>query len=270
MAAYLWSSPGKKVIVMFMSQRRNEVLRFIKEREAIGVNELIASFDVSPATLRKDLTFLAEQGLIVRARGEVRVATKPMITPFESRSIIQQQGKMAIARAAAALIEENDSIILDSGTTTNEIAKLIGNRADLTVLTNSLPAAFILADSACSVLIAGGILFKQNISTQGPETEEYVSRVEMNKLFVSASGVRSTVGLAASTPYEESLKRRLIQSAKTVYAVLDQSKFTKSSIYLFADFSEIDYIITDKAITDPELIERFRAAEVQVIVAEGE
>lgn len=255
---------------MFISQRRNEILKMIRARDSIGVNELIDSFDVSPATLRKDLTYLAEQGVIVRARGEVHAATlKSAITPFESRSGIQQQGKMAIARAAAALIEENDSIILDSGTTTNEIAKLIVGRSDLTILTNSLPAAFILSDSSCSVLLAGGILFKQNVSTQGPETEEYISRVEMNKVFISASGVRSTVGLAASTPFEESLKRRLIQSGKTVYAVLDHTKFTKSSIYLFANFDEIDYIITDREITDPAFVERFQAADVQVIVADG-
>ncbi|MCD8349972.1 MAG: DeoR/GlpR family DNA-binding transcription regulator [Planctomycetaceae bacterium] len=250
-----------------MSTRRSEVLKMIRARDSIGVNELIDSFDVSPATLRKDLTYLAEQGLIVRSRGEVHVASKSTVTPFESRSVIEQQGKMAIARAAAALIEDNDSIILDSGTTTNEIAKLLVNRSDVTVLTNSLPAAFILVDSNCSVLLAGGILFKQNVSTQGPEAEEYISRVEMNKVFIAASGVRSTIGLAASSPFEESLKRRLIQSAKTVYAVLDHTKFSKSSIYLFADFDDIDYIITDREITDPAFIERFEEANVQVIVA---
>lgn len=251
-----------------MNKRQSELLQIIKDHGTISVNDLVPRFTVSPATLRKDLTFLQDMGLVVRSRGEVHISEKSAITPFESRQNLNSEFKAAIARVAAQQIEEGDTIILDSGSTTAEIARLLVNRNNLSVITNSLPVALTLANTRVEVYLAGGVLLRQNISTQGPEAENYFNRIEVNKAFISASGVLRDVGLAASTPFEETVKRSMIHAAKTVYAVLDSTKFNRGSLNLFAGFEEIDTIITNAPIENPSLRERFAQLKLTCLVAE--
>lgn len=259
---------------MFATKRRSEMLRIIRERQTMSVTELISMFDESAATIRKDLTYMAENGLVTRTRGEVHIkhteaAAAPHVTPFDMRSAMYKSEKRAIAKEAIKYIQNVDSILLDSGSSTYELAGLIAqHRCDLTIVTNSLPAAQLLSTSQNSVFLAGGMIFSQNSSTQGPETEQYISKIEADKAFIGATGAKGHGGLYASSPYEESLKRRLIKSAHTVYALVDHSKFNKTSMYLFADYKDIDYIITDKPVADEELRKRIEDAGTKIIVAE--
>ena len=207
--------------------------------------------------------------MVVRTYGEVRLAmqTNP-ITPFEARSCLHQEAKRAIAREAAKQIEEGDSIILDSGTTTIEIAKLLVNRSNLNVFTNSLPIATTFSNSAVSVNLLGGMLLGRNLSVLGPEAEEYLSRIEVNKAFISAPGTRVNYGLVTSHPLEASIKKSMVIAAKTVYAVLDSSKLDLPSIYPFAPFSDLHFLITEKPVVNPTISAALAAAGVTVLEAE--
>lgn len=258
---------------MFATKRRSEILRIIKERQTISVTELISMFEESAATIRKDLTYMAENGLVTRTRGEVHInaeaVTTPNVTPFDIRSAMYKSEKRSIAKEALKHIQNAESIILDSGSSTYKLASLIcQHRCDITVVTNSLPAAQILSTSPNSVFLAGGMIFSQNNSTQGPETEQYIAKIETDKAFIGVTGAKGHGGLYASSPYEESLKRRIIKSTHTVYALIDHSKFNKTSMYLFADYKDIDYIITDEPITDEDLLKRIEDAGTKIIVAE--
>ena len=134
-----------------INKRQSEILQIIKDHSSMNVKDIIPLFDVSAATIRKDLAILEKASLILRTRGEVHMPEKTDLTPFESRSYINKNAKSIIARKAVAMIEDGDAIILDSGTTTLEIANLLENRRNITVLTNSLPIAYALSNSQLSV-----------------------------------------------------------------------------------------------------------------------
>lgn len=233
----------------------------------MNVKDILPLFDVSAATIRKDLAILERASLILRTRGEVHLPAKTDLTPFESRSYINRDAKIRIAKKAVEMIDDGDVIILDSGTTTLEIAELLKNNRSITVLTNSIPIAHTLSNSQVAVTVVGGMLFGRNISTQGPDAEHYFSQVEVNKVFLGASGTRSDVGLTSLTPLEASIKRCMMRSAQKVFAVFDSTKFNCCGINLFADFSELDYIITDAPITDQALNHRLDKLKLECIVA---
>ena len=252
-----------------INKRQSEIYQLIKTHSNMSVKDLLPHFPVSAATVRKDLTILEESGLVIRTHGEVHLAPHGNpITPFEARSSLHNEAKLAIARAAAREIRDGESVILDSGTTTAEIAKLLADRKNLTVITNSLPVATALSSSQVSVLIVGGIFLGTNLSIQGPEAEQYFRRIEADRAFLSSTGVRRSIGLVSSNPLEASIKKSMIGAARKTYAVLDSSKFHISSVNLFADFSDISAIITEKPVEDAETRARLLELGVECILAE--
>jgi len=252
-----------------LNKRQSELYQIIKNHGSMDVRSLISMFDVSAATIRKDLALLEQSQLIFRTHGEVHLAAQNRhMLPLEIRSNLRADAKKAIARAAAKEIHEGDSIILDSGSTTLEIAKLVKDYSHLTVITNSLPIALELSDSSVQVTIVGGLFLGKNLSIQGPEAEKYLSRIEVDKAFIGASGIRKDIGLATSNSLEGCIKHVMIEAARKTYAVLDSVKFDTSSVELFADFSEIDCIITEKTLQNPLQKERIGQLGIQVIVAD--
>ncbi|MDI9430037.1 MAG: DeoR/GlpR family DNA-binding transcription regulator [Spirochaetota bacterium] len=249
-----------------LNSRQNTIFRCIEEHGSIPLRDLFARFDVSEATIRRDLALMEEEQLIMRRRGEAYVLKKSLESAFVQREHRNAIAKQRIARVAASFIQEHDTIILDAGTTTLEIAKLLVERSNLTVLTNSLPVANTLAHTNVSLLLAGGHLFSQNMSTQGPDAEAFFKKVEVNKSFIGASGVRSSIGLETLNPYEAEIKRLMVQSAKQVWAVIDAEKFDTAGINVFCTFDELDYIITDQAIRDETVRAKLKEHHVQVLV----
>ena len=246
------------------------MLAYIGQQGATSIQGLFDRFDASEATIRRDLVLLERQHLIIRRRGEVYIRKETQQSPFDLRSKLNQEAKVHIARIAAAQIQEHDTIILDAGTTTLEIAKLITGHRNLTVLTNSLPVANILANTSVSLSLAGGHLFSQNMSTQGPEAEAFFRKVEVSKAFIGASGVRRLIGLETLNPFEAQIKKLMIASARTVFAVLDATKFSTAGINVFCEFQELDTIITDQSIPDEELVHLLDRHQVSVITAHKE
>ncbi len=249
-----------------LNSRQSTIFRCIEEHGSISLRDLFSRFDASEATIRRDLALLEERELIMRRRGEAYVLKKSLESAFVQREHRNQLSKQRIARLAASHIQEHDTIILDAGTTTLEIAKLLVERSNLTVLTNSLPVANTLAHTNVSLLLAGGHLFSQNMSTQGPEAEAFFKKVEVNKSFIGASGVRASIGLETLNPYEAEIKRLMVQSAKQVWAVIDASKFDTAGINVFCTFGELDYIVTDQAIADVAIAQRLKEQNVRVLV----
>ncbi|ADK81796.1 DeoR/GlpR family DNA-binding transcription regulator [Sediminispirochaeta smaragdinae] len=251
-----------------ISKRQNEILQIIKKNASINVKDLFPLYPVSSATIRKDLSILEEANLIIRKRGEAHIVDSNTLTPFELRSRINHEIKVEIAKCAVNFINDGDSIILDSGTTTLEIARLLSNKNSITVLTNSLPVATVLANTQVSVSLSGGMLFSQNMSTQGPDAEAFFSRVKVDKAFIAASGVRLNEGLAALSPFEAHLKRFMIKAANEVFGVFDSTKFDAAGINLFAGYGDIDYVITDKTHLPEMALEKFERDGLSYILAD--
>ena len=252
-----------------INKRQSEIFQLIKEHENMDVRDILPHFQVSAPTIRKDLNILEDAGMIVRTHGAVRLVSHPaQMAPFEARSCLHKDAKEIIAQIAADQIHDGDSILLDSGTTTTELAKLLVDRENLTIFTNSLPITMLFSRSQVSVNLLGGIFLGRNFSVQGPEAEDYLRRIEVDKAFVCSSGVRPGYGLVNSQPLEASLKKCMVRSGRTIYALLDSSKFEKSSVYPFARFSDLDYIITEKPIENEALLSSIETAGVELLVAD--
>jgi DeoR/GlpR family transcriptional regulator of sugar metabolism len=253
-----------------MNKRQNKLLEIIRGKSSAYVNDLIPLFDVSAATIRKDLSMLEEMRLVQRTHGEVHINSNSDVTPIEHRSIQNIQAKLAIAKKAVSLISNDNSIILDSGTTTIEIARLLVSFIGITVITNSLPIAMVLANSKVNVLMPGGILLGENLSTQGPETERYFNGLEADIAFIAASGVRPNTGFASQNPLECSVKQSMLKAARHTCVVVDTSKFTKSGVHLFAKFEEFDTVITETTVQEAALEKLAREKKVEWLIAENE
>lgn len=250
------------------NKRQAALLDIIRAKSSVYVNDLIAQFDVSAATIRKDLTALEDMQLVQRTHGEVHILPNSDVTPIEHRSVQNIEAKQIIARLAASMIEEGASVILDSGSTTCEIARLLTGMNSLTVITNSLPVATILANSRVVVLMPGGMLLGENLSTQGPDAERYYKNLEVDIAFLAASGVRPHIGLASQNPMEYSVKQAMMRAGRHVCAVVDSSKFEKSGVHLFARFEEFDTVITEKHVEGTVLEQLASEGKVQWLFPE--
>nr|WP_319473981.1 DeoR/GlpR family DNA-binding transcription regulator [uncultured Sphaerochaeta sp.] len=249
-----------------LNTRQKSLLSLIQNQGAVSVQALFNEIEASEATIRRDLIHLENHHLIVRRRGEVFAVKKSLESAFQQREHLNKEAKQIIAHIAANQIQEHDTIILDAGTTTLEIARLLTNYHDLTILTNSLPIANIIAPSRLSLSLAGGHLFSQNMSTQGPDAEEFFKKVEVGKSFIGASGIRRLVGLETLNPFEAEIKKLMVDAAKKVYGVVDSSKFDTAGINVFCNFSDLDFLITDKPIRDEETLALLKRQGVEVLL----
>ena len=255
--------------MIYRSSRRNQLLELIITKQIISVNELLEKFNVSPATIRKDLSFLEESGLITRTRGEVHAIQSLPYPTIDLRKGHHFEEKEAIAREAIKFINDGDTIILDSGSTTAEIAKLLGDFSGLTIVTHSLEICYILRPFNITAILAGGIFNRDTMTVIGPQTEHFFSGIEANKMFLSASGVRNNNGLTVSSPYEYAVKKMAVNAAKEIYAVLDSSKFSNACINQIAEFKDIDVLITDDKLDNEDAINSLKENNVKLILVDA-
>jgi DeoR family fructose operon transcriptional repressor len=255
---------------LFVEERQAQILEYIEEHRKATVAQLCQHFGVSSATIRNDLRDLEGSRLILRTHGGAMVKTK---TGFELDSSQKQvrnlEAKRKIAQAAARLIEDGDTVLLDTGTTALELARLLPGKRNLTVVTNDLEIARLLEEGdSLQVVVMGGILRKGFHCTvsYGASERQALEGLSVDKAFM---GVNSfTLKRGASTPdiRHAETKKVMIAIATSVILLCDSSKFGRTSFVQFARPEEIDAVITDGL---PEA-ERLKLEEhgIQVIVAE--
>ena len=255
---------------LFVEERQAKILEFIEEHRKATVAQLCEHFRVSSATIRNDLRDLEQASQIIRTHGGAMVKTKTGFELDSSQKQIQNlEAKKKIARAALRQIEDGDTVILDTGTTALELARLLGHRSDITVVTNDLEIARLLEpNSSLQVVVMGGILrrgFHCTVS-YGSSEKTALEGLSVDKAFM---GVNSfTLKRGASTPdiRHAETKKGMIAIATTVILLCDSSKFGRTSFVQFARSEEIDLIITDGL---PEAEQRkLEQNGIQVIVAE--
>lgn len=249
---------------MHIEQRRQAILQLIMEHSPISVNELLNRMKESPATIRRDLVFLEQNGIIARTRGYARYIEPEIVHKVEI-----SKEEQAIARKAAELVEEGDTILLDSGTITLALAQQLVRCKNLTVLTNSLPVANTLSNANVTVHMTGGYLIGREEALVGPEAEAYIRRMAIPKLFLSTTGIRGTEGLACVTPFQANIKRAFIQASNQVILLADTPRFQTDALRIFATFGEIDCLVTSAPIADHALARHLDSCGVAVMVASG-
>jgi DeoR family transcriptional regulator of aga operon len=232
--------------------RRNEIVRLVNTNGRAKVEELSRHFSVSTVTIRNDLNYLEERGLIHRAYGGALTRKEVAFDPtLIEKAKLHAEEKKRIGARAASRIFDGDSIILDSGTTTIEIAKAIKDRKDLTVMTNAINIASELAGlSGVTVMLTGGTLREKSFSLVGPHAESALKAFYFDKLFLGVDGLDAESGLTTPNQLEAQLNRVMIEVSRETVAVVDSSKFGRRSLSLIAPLDRISCIITDSGIPD--------------------
>ena len=246
--------PMKHVSVL-NEERRRAIVDFVNQNGRALVRELARKFGSSEITIRRDLEQLHERGQIYRTHG----GALPIRAGSESdrdltqRELQHPREKLKIAAAAARMIKEGQSIILDSGSTTTAVARVLRDFKQLTVITNAINIAGELAGSRVDVILTGGMLRKNSYSLVGPIAEESLRRLKADVLFLGVDGFDTSSGVSTPNLLEAQLNRLMVSIAARVVAVCDSSKFGRSSLSSIVPISDIHGVITDKQIPRPDL-----------------
>ena len=243
--------------------RRKQILEIVMAEDSIRVSDLIDRVDGSAATVRRDLTFLEQNGYILRKHGFVKYVQPEMVQSIEfSPEMIE------IAKAAAKLVEEGDTIMLDSGFSTLALAYQLISMNNLTVITNSIPiAALFNSVEHIQTYVTGGFLRVRENALVGTDAVESIEKMHAGKVFLSTTGVRETSGLTCVSAFQEDVKRAYVNAADHVILLATDQKLGKDAVRVFATFEQIDTIITNKPVASKVLAQTLEKCNVEVIVA---
>ena len=253
---------------MLPSQRHKIIIDTLTQEPFADVDTLVRKLGASPATVRRDLQELAEQGVIARSRGGASLAVYGVghEPPYTNRVNVHAAEKRAIAQLASALVHDGDVIVLDVGTTTLELAKALRRRRNITVFTASLPITLALASSHASTVLVGGALRKQELSTTGPLAAQIINQFHFDKFFLGAAGVSATAGCTDFSIDDVEIKKTFLARAKQVIALVDHTKLGHISFATICPLSSISHLITD-ASADPDQVEALQQAGLDVLLA---
>ena len=249
------------------AERRSKILQILDDVGQVNVNSLSSDMNVSEVTIRNDLDKLEKSKLLIRAHGGAFKTNNIPLTVTEKKRI-NLDAKRLIGKKALELIEEDDSIILDSGTTTFEIASRVGSFKKLTVISNALDIISNLAQyENVQVLVPGGFLREFSMSLVGPMAERNFRQLNCKKLFLGIDGVKSNAGVFTHHIEEAYLNQIMIDIAEEVIIVADSSKFLKSGLAFIEGFHKINKFITDANIKQ-ESVTMLEKNNVEVIIAD--
>jgi len=254
---------------MLSNQRRDKILDLLKEDGSAKVIELARIFKVTEVTIRQDLEKLDKEGLVVREHGGVYLKTvEDQVRNF---ALINQENlreKEIIAQTCLDFINPGDVIILDSGSTTTEIAKKIKDISGLTVITNALNIALMLgANPNIHVVMTGGEFKPPTLSLTGQKAADFFKGLNVQKLFLATAGISLKSGLTYPSISDLVVKKAMIDAADITYLVADSSKIGKNAFASLGALSLIDYIITDEGIQEKHK-QVFKDNEIELIIAE--
>jgi DeoR family transcriptional regulator of aga operon len=247
--------------------RRMYILKKIEQENKVNVTELSQQFLVSEVTIRKDLRYLEKKNILIRSRGgamkQSLINTDLSIYDRRKQNI---KLKEAIGTAAARLISNGETILLDTGTTIMELAKRLPKKIELTVITNSVDITFRLAEYPnIRIIMPGGILRRNSLALVGEQAAESLRNYYCDKYFLSADGIDIQSGIMTMNIEEASLAKLNIKNSKKVIVLIDSSKFQHKGIMTIAPLSEIDMIITDNGVSS-EMVDKIRRLGVEVLV----
>jgi DeoR family transcriptional regulator of aga operon len=250
--------------------RRIKILELLKINGQVNVNDLSESLGVTGVTIRNDLAKLEKKRVLIRARGGAIKIEQNNIDedyPLSDKQKKHLFEKREIGKRAAELIEESNTIIIDSGSTTYELAKNLKKFNDLTVITNALNVATILAEySNINVIVPGGMLKKNSVSLVGILAEKGFKDYFCDKLFLGVDGFDLDFGISTPNPEEAHLNQIMIEISKEVIVVTDSSKFQRRGFAFIAPVNKINTVVTDKGIL-PENKNKLENLGVKVIIA---
>ncbi|MCA1934972.1 DeoR/GlpR family DNA-binding transcription regulator [Asticcacaulis sp.] len=250
---------------MLQDTRQSEIYNLLQVHRTCTITDLAQRFDVSDETIRRDIRQLEEEGFAFRVRGGVTLKETAAEAPYLVRRNQNAEKKQAIALKAAALVEDNMTILIDAGSTSYWLSRALIKQRNLTVITNALDVAREMTGrNGCKVFFAGGEMDYDYQSCFGSETEAFMGRFTPEIAFFAIGAVDSRRGLLDFHYPEASLKAAIWSRASRVVALADSTKFERQGIIKALDFKQIDIFVTDQT-PPPQLVAALH--EVEVLVA---
>jgi DeoR family transcriptional regulator, fructose operon transcriptional repressor len=253
---------------LFAEERQRAIVEHLRQQGKITVEAMTVVFGVSPPTIRADLTRLEERGLLRRTHGgAIAVGSTLYEPPYAERAVLRQAEKRAIADAAAALVQDGETLLLDAGTTCHEIALRLKDFRRLTVVTNSLASAQALAENdGLEVVIIGGTLQPRRRATLGSLAARFLEPIQCDRAFVGVSGVHPSAGLTVVDFDAAQLKRAMMEKGKQAVIVADCSKIGQAAFACIGPLANAHLLITDSGVSADDRA-ALDAAGIHVIIA---
>lgn len=234
-------------------ERRQSLLDLLQQQPGLRVPEIAKALDVSEGTVRNDLNALEEEGRLQRVHGGAVLSDQDL---FQNNSFVRRYkenvaAKRAIAREAALLVKDGDSILLDASSTVYYVARALSERQALRVVTNGFEVARELAQNPSNnVILIGGVVNNNSSSVTGLLSERIIEELHTQKALLSCSGFSLERGMTEILLAEAQIKRKAIESSQQLFALVDSSKFGKEDMTPFARPMQIAHLFTDSGITE--------------------
>jgi DeoR/GlpR family transcriptional regulator of sugar metabolism len=230
-------------------RRRDRLLELVASRGAVRLAELCRELGASPATVRRDLEELDGCGRLRRFHGGAVSLGKRLEEPlFDDKTAIAAREKHRIAEAALKLVGAGETVYLDGGSTVLELASLLRDRSDVTVVTNSLRAALELAVKGPRLILVGGELRRLSQTLVGPLTAAILGELRPDKAFMGTMGMDPEGGLTTSDPAEAHTKRLAVAASRQVVLLAHSAKAGKSAFVRSGSLSDVDVLVTDSGL----------------------
>jgi DeoR/GlpR family transcriptional regulator of sugar metabolism len=254
---------------LLSEERRRGILELLGEQGRVTVDSLADSFHVSAVTIRADLDELDAKGLLVRSHGGAILPLSPQREyPLQLKKTLHHAEKVRIGHAAALLIQPRQTVIIDSGTTTAEVARALKHTSPeaLTVITHALNIALELADSPnISLIVIGGIFRPISRSFVGPPAQRMMSDLHADHFFLAVDGLDPETGPSTPDVLEAQLNAQMIRAAREVSVIADATKFGRRSLSLIGDIRSIHRVITDSRVNE-DVVCQLRKMGIEVVV----
>lgn len=254
---------------MLAIERKNAILETLQKEQRVLVSELSQAYGVTEETIRRDLDKLEKEGFVKKTYGGAVLNENTNIEmPLRIREKTNRKEKQTIAKLVAAMIEEGDSIILDSSSTSLMVAQELKDRKKLTVITNSLEVLIEFSKSkGVHVISTGGLLKSSTLSLIGKNAEKTLENFYVDKAIISCKGLDIKKGATDSSQDDAEIKRSMVSCSKQLILIADSTKFGTISFAKVLDFRRGDILVTDSL---PDDAWKQRLAEIGVVVVTEE
>ncbi len=243
--------------MLLSEERKLEMIDELNRTGKLKVAELAAKYQVSPETIRRDLSFLEEEGVLKRVYGgAIKSPYQKGEPPFTNRTEFNINAKKKVGKLGADLIVDGETIFIDTGTTTTELASQIMNKEDIRILTNCIPVALTLMNSlnmnlfSGEIILLGGNLDPVQQSISGQLSEPIIENFNLDKAFISIGGISLNKGVSDYRLNECLLSKKVIANSKQAIVLTDQSKIGVQALCNIAPLSEIDVVLCDQKCPD--------------------
>ena len=249
------------------SERRRQILLDLKLRPHVRISELAQRFNVSTETVRRDFDALADDGLIARAHGGASAPVQGHYPSLDERANARIDERERIGLLAAELLQDGETVMIDSGSTTIQLARALSWRnTHCTVITNSIPVAMTIGQGAPEVILCPGNYLPGESAVIGTETVEFLGRFNVDRCLIGASGL-STEGPSESVHGFAAVKRIMLQRAAAKHLLIDSQKFGQKGLSLVGDLADLNSIVSD-ARPRGELLSALDGAGVDILIAD--